>query len=311
MIKRKTHTGEIKESVFSSELTADPEPRVAKLSGIKLFFLAMVFMGQLAGSPAQTPDRIALTYHKQLVRVFEYRDSLEGVHPFVKGLYPIAIAEDGYFYVFDLDSSKTQYRIMAYEEIEMKVPRGIRAAFPLQFYDNKCTCVVTGDVFDTPEGYIMIFHEFIHCHQWNTVEPGLRRELPLAVKSLEAGNYMWEIEHPFPYHDKWFVKTYNAFLEAANNYDDEKVAEMRAELASILNEDDYQYMVWQEWKEGFALSLENKMRKHLNLPENKVGRQQPFSRTVFYAGGSAYIEYLTKKNPELLTDLEALFYNMY
>ena len=311
MIKEKNHTGIIKESVFSTELNAAPEPRVAKLSGFKLFFLAMVFMGQLSGSPAQTPDRIALSYHKQLVRVFEYRDSLEGVHPFVKGLYPIAIAEDGYFYVFDLDSSKTQYRLMAYEEIEMKVPRGTRAAFPLEFYDNKCACVVTGDAFDTPEGYVMIFHEFVHCHQWHTVEPGLRSELPLAVKSQEAGNYMWEIEHPFPYHDKWFVKTYNAFQQAAYDNDHEKVAEMRAELASILNEDDYQYMVWQEWKEGFALFLENKMRKHLNLPENKVGKKQPFNRTVFYAGGSAYIEYLTQKNPDLLTDLEALFFRMF
>lgn len=311
MIKEKTHTKIIKESVFSTELNADSEPRVAKLSGFKLFFLAMVFMGQLAGSPAQTPDRVALSYHKQLVRVFEYRDSLEGVHPFIKGLYPIAIAEDGYFYVFDLNSTKTDYRIVAYEEIEMKVPKGVRAAFPLQFYDNTCACVVTGDVFDSPEGYVVIFHEFVHCHQWNTVEPKLREELPLAVKAAESGDYMWEINHSFPYDDAWFVKTYTAFREAALNNDHELVTELRTDLASILNDDDYQYMVWQEWKEGFALYLENKMRKHLDLQENTVGSKPPFNRTVFYAGGSAYINYLAQENPDLLTDLEALFYSMY
>lgn len=311
MIKEKNHTDKTNEPVFSAELTADPERRVTKLSGIKLFFLAMVFMGQLAGSPAQTPDRVALSYHKQLVRVFEYRDSLEGVHPFVKGLYPIAIAEDGFFYVFDLNSTKTDYRIVAYEEIEMKVPKGVRAAFPLQFYDNTCACVVTGEVFDSPEGYVVIFHEFIHCHQWNTVEPKLREELPLAVKAAESNDFMWEINHPFPYNDAWFAETYTAFREAALNNDHKTVKELRADLASILNDDDYQYMVWQEWKEGFALLIENKMREHLNLPKNNVGATTPYSRTVFYAGGSAYINYLTQQNPDLLTDLEALFYSMY
>ena len=311
MISEKTHTEKIKQSVFSTELIADPEPHVAKLSGIKLLFLAMVFMGQLAGSPAQTPDRIALSYHKQLVRVFEYRDSLEGVHPFVKGLYPIAIAEDGFFYVFDLNSSKTEYRIMTYEEIEMKVPKGVRAAFPLEFYDNKCACVITGDVFDSPEGYVIIFHEFIHCHQWHTVEPSLREGLPLAKKSAEDGNFMWEISHPFPYDDKWFVETYSAFMEAAKANDHEKVAGLREELTSILNDDDYQYMVWQEWKEGFALLIENKMREHLNLPINNVGNTTPYNRTVFYAGGSAYINYLAEQDPAMLTDLEALFFRMY
>jgi hypothetical protein len=311
MDKMNSHISKVSYSDYTPEAISVTERQTVKLSGLKLFFLTMVFMGQLAGSPAQTPDRIALTYHKQLVRVFEYRDSLEGVHPFVKGLYPIAIAEDGYFYVFDLDNSKTHYRIMAYEEIEMKVPRGTRAAFPLQFYDNKCACVVTGEVFDNPEGYVVIFHEFIHCHQWHTVEPGLRSELPLAVKSQKEGNFMWEIEHPFPYHDKWFVKTYGEFMEAARNHDHEKVARLREELSSVLNDDDYQYMVWQEWKEGFALLIENKMREHLNLPKNMVGTAEPYSRTVFYAGGSAYIEYLAQKNPDLLTDLEALFYAMY
>ena len=279
------------------------------LRGVKLFFLIMFLMGQLAGNPVQTPDRLVLTYNKQLVRVFEYRDSLEGVHPFIKNLYPIAIAEQGFFYVFDLDSTATKYRIMAHEEIEMKIPKGIRAAFPLQFYDNKCAWVASGDVFDSPEGYVVIFHEFVHSHQY--VEPGLCENLPLAIKSATTGDFMWEINYPFPYHDKWFVATYTAFRDALEENNHERATELRQELASLLKDHDYQYMVWQEWKEGFALSLENKMRHHLNLPHNHVGRSAPFNRTVFYAGGSAYISYLSRQEPELLTDPESLFYAMY
>ncbi len=281
------------------------------IGGLRLFFLMMLLMGQLAGSPAQTPDKVASTYKNQLVRVFEYRDSLEGVHPFVAGLYPIAIARDGHFYVFDLDETQKQYRLAAYEEIEMKVPKGVRAAFPLEFYDNKCACIVTGEVFDSPEGYVTIFHEFVHCQQWHSIEPELRQKLPLAQKSLENNNFMWEINHPFPYEDKWFEETYSNFIKAAENNHIGEANALRAELREILNEDDYQYMVWQEWKEGYALYVENKLRNHLDLPTNKVGRKKPFNRTVFYAGGEAWINMITENEPALQTDLENLFFAMY
>ncbi len=292
---------------FQPEANAAAEP----LNGLKLLLLVLFFLGQMAGAPAQNPERMATAYRQQLVRVFEYRDSLEGVHPFIKDLHPIAIAEDGHFYVFDLNEQGDEYLVRAHEEIQMKVPKGVRAAFPLQFYDNKCACVVTGEVFDAPQGYVTIFHEFAHCHQWNTVEPALREKLPLAQKSLEKGDMMWEINYPFPYEDKWFVETYSAFIRAAQQKDEVAVAYIRGELATMLNDDDYQYMIWQEWKEGFALLIENRMRDQLGLPLNAVGQQQPYSRTVFYAGGSAFIEYLADQQPELLTDLEALFFNMY
>ncbi len=289
------------------EANAPAEP----LNGMKLLLLVLLFFGTMTGAPAQTPDRMATAYRQQLVRVFEYRDSLEGVHPFIKDLHPIAIAEDGYFYVFDLNEQRDEYLVRVHEEVQMQVPKGVRAAFPLQFYDNKCACVVTGEVFDTPQGYVTIFHEFAHCHQWNTVEPGLREKLPLAQKALQKGDMMWELNHPFPYQDKWFVETYAAFIRAAQQKDEVAVAYIRGELATMLNDDDYQYMIWQEWKEGFALLMENKMRAHLGLSLNAVGQQPPYSRTVFYAGGSAFIEYLADEQPELLTDLEALFFSMY
>lgn len=289
-------------------VSATPKNRIG---GIRMFFITMMLVGQLAGSPAQTPDRVALTYKNQLVRVFEYRDSLEGVHPFVKGLYPIAIGKGNQLFVFDLDETLSYYHLVAHEEIEMKVPKGTRAAFPLAFYDNRCACVITGEVFDTPEGYVTIFHEFVHCHQWHTVEQTLRDQLPLARKSVEKGDYMWEINYPFPYDDQWFIKTYSNYLKAAREGDRKKVKELRTEMAELLKEEDYQYMIWQEWKEGFALYLENKMREHLNLPGNLVGREKPCSRTTFYAGGEALISMLIAEHPELNTDLKELFHRMY
>lgn len=34
---------------------------------------------------------------------------------------------------------------------------------PLAFWDNRIACVVTGEVFGEPDGYVFIYHEFIHC----------------------------------------------------------------------------------------------------------------------------------------------------
>jgi hypothetical protein len=69
-------------------------------------------------------------------------------------------------------------------------------------------------------------------------------------------------------------------------------------------------MVWQEWKEGFALFLENRIREYLDLERNLVGGRMPYSRTVFYAGGEALISTLSADDPGLLTDLGALFNRM-
>jgi hypothetical protein len=297
---------------ISTGSTSQPEVHGGRrIKGIRLIFLVMMLAGQLAVSPAQNPARMQTAYTRELVRVIEYRDSLKDVHPFISYLYPIAIAKDGHFYVFDLDATGKQYFLAASEKTGMEVPQGVRAAFPLHFYDNRCACVVSADVFDSPKGYITIFHEFIHCHQYHTVEQALRQKLPLAVKSQEKQDYMWEINYSFPYHDGWFKSTYEALLTAAAHNDLPEVKRLRKELAELLNDEDYQYMVWQEWKEGFALYIENKLRGHLGIEQNQVGKDIPGSRLVFYAGGAALIEVLVQQNPALSEDLEGLFHSIY
>ncbi|MEE4177800.1 MAG: hypothetical protein V2I46_09840 [Bacteroides sp.] len=282
----------------------------AKMKTVKLFFLSMLLMGQLAGAPLITPEAMARHYKEPLVRVFEYRDLLKGVHPFVSNLYPIAVAQDGQFYVFDLDSTRTQYRLVTHAPTNMPVPEGVRAAFPLDFYGGKAACIVTGDVFDTPLGYLTIFHEFIHCHQWETVEPALRETLPLARHAAEKQDFMWEMNHPFPYDDDRVEETYRRMLGALDRGDEEALWLNSKALQQMLSPFDYQYMVWQQWKEGFALFIENKLRQQLGHKINRVGRNGDFSRLSFYAGGEALIRFLVDQDPDLSTDLEALFRKM-
>jgi hypothetical protein len=48
---------------------------------------------------------------------------------------------------------------------------------PLAFWNNRIACVVTGEVFGEPDGYVFIYHEFIHRAQWDCCEQKLKEGL--------------------------------------------------------------------------------------------------------------------------------------
>jgi hypothetical protein len=121
---------------------------------------------------------------------------------------------------------------------------------------------------------------------------------------------MWEINHPFPYQDELFIEIYALFLEASFRGDEGTVQRCRMNLREVLNNEDFEYMLWQEWKEGFARRIENKIREQLGLEKNRGGAERPFDRVAFYAGGSALISRLIEEDPELETDLVELFTQM-
>ena len=192
----------------------------------------------------------------------------------------------------------------------MAVPKRIRAAFPLDFYQNKIACVISDDAFESLEGYILIFHEFMHCNQWEICEPKLKQKLGIYKEALKEKNYSWELNYPFPFSNPKFVKIYSNFMDALDKGKKEDIFDLRKELKEILSKDDFEYMVWQEWKEGFTRFIENKIRKRLGVEENHRGKDQPFSRVTFYEGGAKFIEYLSKNNPSLLVNIEELFYTI-
>ncbi|MGD8540085.1 MAG: hypothetical protein PVI66_15340 [Candidatus Aminicenantes bacterium] len=279
---------------------------------IFLLVLSLIWIVTPAGSVGQEEDQTVMVekYGESLQKIFEVQEKIVRIHPFLQKLYPIAIVEGDLFYVFDLDSSRKRYILAKLAEPAMILPEGVRAAFPLDFYDNKMACVVTGDVFDNLSGYVMIFHEFIHCAQMECCEHKLKSGLSVARQAQEAGDYMWELDHPFPYEDSDFSEIYAIFLEAAAEGDANTVFRCRTFLKETLNTPDYEYMVWEEWKEGFARLIENKIRKKLELKENHGGIGPPYNRVTFYEGGARYISILLKEDKDLQEDIEALFHRM-
>jgi len=177
---------------------------------------------------------------------------IRDIHPYLMHLHPIAVVEGDALFIFDIDSLQQEYRFQRKERIPFPMAKGIRASFPLASYGGKPTCVVSREVFDSMKGYATIFHEFIHCTQYLTCENRLKQKLQITQAADRTKNYSWEINHPFPYQDSAFVKDYSSHLQALANHDSGTVLQMRRDLKQRLPQIDYEYMVWVEWKEGFA-----------------------------------------------------------
>lgn len=242
-------------------------------------------------------------YTSHLQKVFEIQAQIETVHPLLAHVFPIAIVENDQFLIFDVGPSGKRYTFTKQAPTPMPIPQGVRAAFPLECYGNKPACIVTADVFDTLDGYVTLFHEFVHCYQYQTGEDTLKATLSVARQAQAANDFMWEINYTFPYTAPDFVETYTAFVEAAARQQHDLIRDCRARLRAILRVEDFEYMIWQEWKEGFARYIENRIQQRLGLAENHGGAEPPFSRVAFYEGGARLIA----SHSEMAIDLEALF----
>lgn len=249
-------------------------------------------------------------YEPELQTIFTVQRRIQDLHPFLNLLFPVAIREENQFLIFEVDATGESYRLVKKADVDLALPNRVRAAFPLTCHDDKMSCVVTPDIFADETGYIAIFHEFIHCCQFTNGEQQLKQTLSVAQAAMTKQDYMWELNHPFPYGDETFVETYRAFLLAAAQHDTEQSLRHRHRLQQWVAQHDYEYMVWQEWKEGFARFIENRIRLRLGFAEHHGGAQPPFTRVTFYAGGARYIALLGKQKPILLENIHLLFQQM-
>ena len=243
----------------------------------------------------------------KLQRIIEFQAEVGSLHPVLQKLHPVAVVDGDRFLIFDLDESKTGYRFLKEAPVPMPMPQGVRAAFPLEALDNRSACVVSPEVFDSVRGYVTIFHEFVHCRQWETVEPVLKERLSIYRRAVEAGDYMWELNYPFPYQNAEFAEDYPAALDRMDRGDGPEALRIRARLRDLLGPENYEYLCWQEWKEGFARYLENAMLRHLDMEENHGGLALPLTRVAFYEGGSRFISFLEGRENGLTLNLETLF----
>lgn len=262
-----------------------------------------------APSPVRRPtrDQVLDAYKPALVKLFDFQARLAPLHPALAKAYPMAIVENGLFHVFEPDAAERAYRLVLAAPETMGVPPGVRAAMPLGFWGNRMACVVSGEVFDEPDGYATILHEFVHCSQWEGCERKLKEGLAIHRAAMKRSDFMWELQYPFPYADAEFRRIYKRLLAAWDNDFEEEADALRAELKASLSAADWEYLTWQEWKEGLARWIENRIRAVLGLPENAGGEDPPYDRVTFYRGGDGYIRYLERRQPGIAADMEKLY----
>jgi hypothetical protein len=243
-------------------------------------------------------------------KIFSIHEKIKDIDTSLLKLYTVAVVEDGYFFVFDLSEDDKSYEFKGEYKAPMIIPEKVLASFPLDFYDMKPAAVVSRDTFNTLEGYIFIFHEFVHCYQWEQGDNEVRETLEIAKIAKEKNDFMWELNHPFHYEDKVFIDE-TSRLEAANSklqYED--MMEYHKIIKSNLGYIDFEYMIWQEFKEGFARYIENLIRERLQVNLNSNKLEEPFSRVSFYELGSRYISTILKDKASIKGNIKEIYFKM-
>lgn len=251
--------------------------------------------------------------HRQLAslkKIINLQKQIQDIDISLQGLHPITIAEDNTFYVFDLDAANENYELKLEYPVQMQIPKGILAAFPLDFYNMKPSAIVTEEAFNNLDGYVAVFHEFVHCYQAETCENELRETLEIEGLSKKENNIMWEINHEFPYEDPIFIAKTNELNNCFSKMDYKNVINYYKDLKEYLNKIDYEYMMWQQWKEGYARYIENLVNDRLGLDRNANKLQAPYDRVSFYEIGSRYIALLLHINSSLKGNIKDLYYKM-
>jgi len=124
---------------------------------------------------------------------------------------------------------------------------------------------------------------------------------------MKENDYSWEITHPFPYDDSVFINYYNQYKQALKTGNIKSAKQLRAKIKEYLDPGDYEYMLWEEWKEGLARYVENKIRQRMGVDLNNYGSEEPYDRVAFYYSGELLITQLAKIDPQLPGDLGRLY----
>ena len=272
-----------------------------------VFSLLIIFSSHFVYSQSQSDDQFIKHCINATQKLSEIQENVRDIHPFLNRLHPIVIVENNHFYIFNYDSTKSSYIFLKKQPTPFPLPAGVQASFPVNGIPS---CVVTKKIFDLLNGYVTIFHEFMHCSQAEICESKLKKKLILGREGIEKNDPSWEINHPFPYKNQEFVKAYSELMEGLDSKDKEIIVACRLQLRKILDQADFEYMIWQEWKEGFARLIENKIQARLKLDINNYGLNKPYNRVTFYVGGAKLIQYLSQENNESFLNLELLFNKM-
>jgi len=245
---------------------------------------------------------------ESLKEIINLHQRIQNIDLCVKSLHAVAIVKNNVFFVFDYNRTKKVYELVYEKHVPgMKIPDKVLASFPLDFYNMKPAAVISEDALTSLEKQIFVFHEFVHCFQYENGEMNLKEDLNIFSKYKKENNPMWEINHEFPYNNADFIKHITSLFSAYNAPDEKNILSIYGELKNTLSDIDYEYMIWQEFKEGYARYVENSIRLNLEIAPNDTCPKEPFNRTVFYWTGSKHISLIKDVQKKSFSSLRELY----
>ena len=239
--------------------------------------------------------------------IFEFRNKIKDIHPLLNKCFPVVVSSVDKVDIYDVTPEEKYTLVKTDKNMFGHIPH-IRASFPFESYGNRPVCIITEDVFDEPNGYAVIFHEFIHCQQYELCETRLKKRLSVYNQSMLEKNYMWELNYDFPYSSIEFMSYCNT--DASENNLLKTLAEKRRLIKNNYGIANYEYMTWQEWKEGFARYIETMI---IEKTGNKVEQSDSLcmSRVCLYKTGARFIGALKTKYHNCDENIESLFEMIY
>ena len=109
----------------------------------------------------------------------------------------------------------------------------------------------------------------------------MKRQLGIAQEYARKNDHMWEINHSFPYTRPEFTALFTSYLDFLERNEYVRVLNIRRQFEEIMGKHDIEYLLWQEWKEGLARFLENKIHNLVGNNENHYGSSMPYNRISF------------------------------
>ncbi|MDR6726734.1 hypothetical protein J2W91_005256 [Paenibacillus amylolyticus] len=247
------------------------------------------------------------TFLEQINELQVIQKDLVSIHPMFAEYYPVVVAYESLLYIYDYSIDTQQYEWVKTVPDDMNIPEECMAAFPIPHMDWRICAVVTDAVFQSFEQKVYLFHEFVHCYVYEQYREQVGGRIRIKSTMEQRKRVSWEIDYEFPYDDETIVGIIDELNFALRNKNLKQIREIRTQLFSSLSVEAGEFWNWLEWNEGYARYIENLIRAKFELEQNHVGTEKPFSRLVFYATGSAYIDLLVQEQPVLHTDLAQLF----
>ena len=244
-----------------------------------------------------------------LARVTDVWQTARTIHPAWHKLYPICLTDGESFILFHPEANG-EWSVADRGKVNMELPKGIQAAFPMPFHNYEMACVLDVKRFASLEDMTVVFHEFVHCYQMEICDAELKANLLVAQENKHT-NGMWELMYPFPYDKGEIGESYLQMIDAADRGDREAVVALRAKIRDSVSRQDWEYLTWQEFKEGTARWLQNVLAARIGARPARSSRTLPIDRVTLYEGGERVILLLNEENPELGTHFPALWQAIY